>query len=147
MTAGAINDPDLVQAIEELQFVVSRLEQLHQQVNELDEVEGYSRIVKMRTEIADLRDTIRVRAEKLNIPPRALAMVIGTANKLRTNRKRQLPTLAVVKNHIAIVQDAAAREQAEAEAEVKTARVVARGAAMRAKAGTDAIAYLEASRS
>lgn len=146
MSLSVITDPDLIQAIDDLRYTVRRLEQMDQQLLDLDETEGYNRIVKMRQERADLRDTIRTRAEKLAVPPRALAMLVSTANGLRTPRKDQLPTLAVVLNHIDIARSAAEREHAEAEAEAKIARVVARGAGMRAKAGADAIAYLEASR-
>lgn len=146
MSAGTIIDPDLVQAIDDLQYVVRRLEQMDQLIHDLDETEGYGRLVKMRTERADLRDQIRVRAEKLNVGPRALAILVSTANRMRTPRKNQLPMLAAVLNNIDIVTSAAAREQAEAEADAKIARVVARGAGLRAKAGAEAMAYLEASR-
>jgi hypothetical protein len=147
MSAGTITDPDLTLAIEELNFVVRRLEQIDFQLLELDPVEGYSRIVAMRTERADLRERVRIRAEKLNVAPRALAILIGTANRMRSARKHQLPTLAAVRNQVEIVTDAAKREHAEAEADAKIALVVARGAALRAKAGADAMSYLDASRS
>lgn len=147
MTAGTITDPDLVQAIDDLQYEVRRLEQMDRLIHELDENEGYQRLVKMRTERADLRDKIRIRAEKLQVPPRALALLVSTANRLRTARKNQLPTLAVVRNHIEIMASAAERDQLEAEAEAKIARVAARAAALRAKAGADAITYLNASAS
>lgn len=146
MTAAAINDPDLMQAIEDLEFAVGRLEQMNRLINELDENEGYERLARMKRERSDLQDTITSRADRLKIPARALALVVSTALKLRTPRKRSLPTLAAVRNHIEIVADAAARDQAEAEADAKIARVTARGAALRAQAGRDAITYLEASR-
>jgi hypothetical protein len=147
MSAGAITDPDLVQAIDDLRYVVSRIEQLNQQITELDEVEGYRRIVKMTTDRADLLDQVRIRAEKLNVPARALLLLIGTANKLRSERKSQLPTLAVVRNHLDIVRSAAERDLTEADAEARVARAAARTFGARAKAGADAIAYLDASRS
>lgn len=146
MTAGAINDPDLIQAIDDLRYVVSRIEQLNQQINDLDEVEGYGRIVKMKTDRSDMLDQVRVRAEKLQVAPRALMLLVSTANNMRSARKMQLPTLATVRNHLEIARAAAERDHGEAEAEAKIARVVARGAAIRAKAGADAIAYLDASR-
>jgi hypothetical protein len=145
MSAGTITDPDLMQAIEDLKFPARRLEQIDSLINDLDEVEGYGRIMAMRTERAELREQLRIRAEKLNVPPRALYLLVSTANRLRTARKNQLPTLAVVRSHIEIARDAAEREHLEADAEAKIARVVARGAGMRAKAGTDALAYLDAS--
>lgn len=147
MTAGAINDPDLVQAIDELNYVVRRLEQLDQQLIELDEIEGYRRIVAMKSERADLLETIRVRAEKLAVAPRALIMLIGTANRLRSPRKHQLPTLSVVRSHIDIIRSAAERDHVEAEAEAKIALAVAHAARVRAKAAADGITYLDASRS
>lgn len=146
MSAGTITDPDLIQAIDDLRYIVSRLEQVDRLLLDLDEVEGYGRIVKMRSERGDLRDIIRNRAEKLAVPPRALAMIVGTANRLRTPRKDQLPTLQVVFNHIEIARDAAERDHAEAEADAKIARVMARGAGLRLQAGAAAMAYLEASR-
>lgn len=147
MSAATIVDPDLVQAIDDLQYVARRLEQVDALINDLDEVEGYSRIMAMRTERSELREQLRTRAEKLNVPPRALLLIVSTANRLRTAQKRQLPTLAIVRNHIDIARSAAERDQAEAEAEAKIARVVARAAGMRSKAGTDALAYLDASAS
>lgn len=147
MTAGAIIDPDLVQAIDDLRFVVGRVEILNQQINHLDEVEGYGRIVAMKTERSDLLDQVRARAEKMAVAPRALMLLVGTANRLRTPRKSQLPPLSTVRGHIEIAAAASLRDQEEAEAEAKIARVTARGAAIRAKAGADALAYLDASRS
>lgn len=143
---SAINDPDLMQAIDDLRFASRRLEQIDTLINELDETEGYARIMAMRTERADLRETLRIRAEKLRVPTRALHMIVSTANRLRTARKNQLPTLDVVRSHLDIVRTAAEREHSEADAEAKIARVVARGAGLRAKAGADALAYLDASR-
>lgn len=145
MSPSTITDPDLVQAIDDLRYVVGRLEQMDRLIQDLDENEGYQRLVSMKTERGDLRGKISVRAEKLNINPRALALIVSTANRLRTARKFQLPTLAVVFNHIEILADAAGREQLEAEAEAKLARVTARGASLRAKAGADALAYLNLS--
>ncbi len=145
MSAGTITDPDLMQAIEDLKYQARRLEQIDSLINDLDEVEGYSRIMAMRTERAELREQLRIRAEKLNVPPRSLYLLVSTANRLRTPRTNQLPTLRVVRSHIEIARDAAEREHLEADAEAKIARVVARGAGLRAKAGTDALAYLDAS--
>ncbi len=145
MSAGTITDPDLMQAIEDLKYQARRLEQIDSLINDLDEVEGYSRIMAMRTERAELREQLRIRAEKLNVPPRSLYLLVSTANRLRTPRTNQLPTLKVVRSHIEIARDAAEREHLEADAEAKIARVVARGAGLRAKAGTDALAYLDAS--
>ena len=146
MSAGTITDPDLVQAIEEMQFVASRLEQLTHLILDLDEAQAYERIASMKRERADLRDQISARAEKLKLPARALALILSTAVSLRTPRKRQLPTLLAIRNNIEVATDAAARDQREAEVEAKIARVTARGAGLRAQAGRDAIAYLEASR-
>lgn len=146
MTAGAINDPDLVQAIEELGYVVRHLEQLDRQLIELDPIKGYKRIMAMRTEKGDLLDQISARAGKLQVEPRALAMLVGTANRLRSPRKNQIPTLNVVLNHIDVIKTTAERDAIEAEAEAKIALAVAHGARVRAKAGAGAIAYLEASR-
>ena len=145
MSTGTITDPDLVQAIDDLRYTVGRLEQMDRLIHDLDETEGYQRLVKMKSERADLHDKIRIRAEKLSINPRALALIVSTANRLRTARKFQLPTLQVVFNHIEILADAAGREQLEAEAEAKLARVMARGAGLRAKAGADALTYLNLS--
>ncbi len=147
MSAGTITDPDLMQAIEDLKYQARRLEQIDSLINDLDEVEGYSRIMAMRTERAELREQLRIRAEKLNLPPRSLYLLVSTANRLRTPRTNQLPTLKIVRSHIEIARDAAEREHLEADAEAKIARVVARGAGLRAKAGTDALAYLDASAS
>ncbi len=147
MSAGTITDPDLMQAIEDLKYQARRLEQIDSLINDLDEVEGYSRIMAMRAERAELREQLRIRAEKLNVPPRSLYLLVSTANRLRTPRTNQLPTLKIVRNHIEIARDAAEREHLEADAEAKIARVVARGAGLRAKAGTDALAYLDASAS
>lgn len=147
MSAAAINDPDLLQAIEDLEFTVGRLEQMNRLINDLDENDGYERLARMKRERADLQDAISTRADRLQIPARALALVVSTAIRLRTPRKRALPTLAAVRNHIEIVADTAARDQAEAEAEAKIARVTARGAGLRAQAGRDAMTYLDASRS
>ena len=146
MTAATITDPDLVQAIEELQFAGSRLEQMNQLILDLDEVEAYERIARMKRERADLQDQISARAEKLQLPARALALILSTAVSLRTPRKRQLPTLLAIRNNLAVATAAAARAQRAAEAEAKIARVTARGAGLRAQAGRDAIAYLEACR-
>lgn len=147
MTAGAINDPDLVQAIDELQHVARRLVRLDELVTSIDLVEQYDRIAQMHAERADLRSQIRIRAEKLNLDARALLMLVTMANGMRTQRKHQLPTMEAVRNRIEIIRDAAERAQIEAEAEAKFARFVATDAKLRAKAGADAIAYLDASRS
>lgn len=146
MSREVIEDPDLVQAIEELQHVARRLEWLDRELVTLDDVEKYHQLARMRAERSDHRDVISARAEKLAVPARALLLLVDQANRMRTPRRKDAPTLNALANAIAIAAATADRNLAEAEADAKLARLAEREANTRAKAAADALNYLEASR-
>ncbi len=146
MSAGTITDPDLVQAIDELRFDVMRLERIEQQILEVDAANQYGELARMRFERGDLRETIRKRAERLNMGARTLHLLVEQANRMRTAKKHQVPALGALLNAVRIVADTTERDRIEAAADIKLAIIAEQILARRAAASAEAITYLEASR-
>ena len=136
-------DPDLDQTCEDVKYQVMRLQQLDDMVVRQDPVKGYDRLAALLSERADLRNQVRVRAERLNLAPRALVLIVKEVQRLsRGNRK---VVTAAVRTAIATAAEQATREKLEVAADLIEARHREVTVNQRLAATTAAAAYLEAS--
>jgi hypothetical protein len=138
-------DPDLDQAIDDLEFVASRIRHVEQQVVRLDESKEYQTLVRRQHELADMKAEITVRAEKLNMPPRALLLVVEQASRLRRQNRRR-PTATQLETVLRTAADLAERDRIEAAANLVLARNQQAHVTTRLGAIDGALKYLEASR-
>ena len=147
MTAPApIIDPDLEDAIEALRFTERRLRDVEQHLLEAAP-EKYQFRMQMIHERADLREQIKIRADKLNLDPRALALIIREADKVRSKQRgRQTVPLGKLLTVISTVAEYARIERAEAHAEMLAAQERAGAATHRSVGLAKAVEYLEACR-
>ncbi len=145
MIAGTIVDDDLTQALDDLRYVGSRLLLLDQQIAELDETEHYDRFNAIRVERHDLQEQVSIRAQRMSLRPRALLRLVDLANRMRTPRKRELPTLNALRNAMEIANAATERQRTEAIADAKMARFIAKTISELHTDGVDGLAYLDAS--
>lgn len=146
MTAGAIIDPDLEEAIETLRFAERRLRDV--ELHLLDAApEKYQFRMQMIHERADLRERIRIRAEKLNLDPRALALIIREADKVRSKQRgREHVPLEKLLTIVTAAAEYARIDRAEAHADMLAAQERAAAMTHRSVGLAKAVQYLEASR-
>lgn len=146
MKPAAIIDPDLDQAILELEMAERRVRQIEDQL--LDgSPERYPFLTQKLQERADLKTQIRTRAEKLNVDPRALALMIREASRLRSKaRGRHHVALDKLLAAVREASKRAAIERAELNAEMLAAQERAAVAVHRSAGLSLAVEYLEASR-
>lgn len=138
------NDPDLMQAIEDLQHVVARIRQLESQVRDaINDTAKYDRLAAAKQDRADMHDRVRARAERLNLPARALMLIVEEYWRLKGLGKKK-PTAGALEVAIATALKHAQTAENEAFAELEFARMDSARAAARSTAATDALKYLRA---
>lgn len=147
MSAGEIIDDDLSQTLDDMRYVGSRLLLLDQQIAELDETKHYDRFAAIRVERGELEEQLSIRASRLQISARALLRLVDLANRMRSPRKRALPSLNALRNAMEIANEATDRQRVQAIADAKMARFIAKTLSQFHTDGVDALAYLDASRS
>jgi hypothetical protein len=138
-------DPDLDQAIDDLQFVAVRFDQLNDQLIRHDPVKDYQMFAAKLAERGDCADQIRVRAEKLSLHPRALLLVIQEASRLRRGKRRK-PSVAQVRAAIEQFQQYAERDSVEAAADLAAAKHRDVAARHRVNSANAVLQYMDASR-
>jgi hypothetical protein len=148
VTAATIIDPDLEQAIEDLQWPVRRIRQIEDQLLDPDSVARYPQLTSMLHERGELRDRLKLKADQLNLDPWALMLLVVEAEKARSKARGRRPvSLDKLLNVVRIVGEYAGRERAELNADLVAVQHLASVAAKRATAAARAVDYLEASRS
>lgn len=137
-------DPDLAQSIEDLRWTVKRLRVLESQMGTLNDPRNYNKLAAVLGERADVIGELRVRAEKLNMPWRALLLVVEEYWRL-VARHRRKPDERVLEGAVRTAGEIAERERIESAAELVAAQYRANLNAARVTAATAALAYMEAS--
>lgn len=148
MTAPApIIDPDLEDAIQVLAPMERRIRQIEDILADPDHIKNYPNFARMLRERADLRETIKIRADKLNLDPRALALIVREAEKVRSKQRgRQHVPLSKLLTIVATAAEYARIERAELHAEMLAAQERAAVSTHRSIGLAKAVEYLEASR-
>jgi hypothetical protein len=138
------HDPDLMQAIEDLHHVVARIRQLESQVADaINDPLKYSRLSAAQQDRADQLDLVRARAERLNLHPRALMLIVEEYWRLKGPGKRK-PTTGAIEVALDAVLKQAKVAEAEAIAEAEFARMTSLRAASRWTAAAEALKYVRA---
>lgn len=137
-------DPDLDQACEDLSIPVAQLAQIDGEIARSDPVSKYDELTALLVERADFRDQVRLRAERLNLAPRALVLIVEEASRLSKGRRKVVT--AAVRSAIATTAERYRRDKLEAAADLIAARHGDVTASQRVSAADAAMAYLEASR-
>ncbi|MBB4154137.1 hypothetical protein GGQ80_002047 [Sphingomonas jinjuensis] len=137
-------DPDLERAIAELAFTVRRIRDVESMLIDPNS-KHYPRLMQMIHERADLWQEVANRAEKLNLPTRALGLIVEEADRLRKRRGRKAP-LADVLRAVEVLQEQVARDRQEAAVELRIMQLADGRAQQRVDAAAGARTYLEACR-
>ena len=146
MTRGAIIDPDLDQAIRELVLVEKRLSQVERMLADPGK-DNYHDLLRMKNERADHLGALRARAERLQIDPRALRVVIREADRLRSKaRGREHVSLDKLRAVLERAAEWARQERAERAADLAAAQIDLATVTQRCTGLAGAIDYLEKSR-
>ena len=143
-----IVDPDLEAALGDLVHVARRIRQLNSILlagERATITNGYQQLAQQIQERADRWGEIRVRAEKLNVPPRALMLMVEEADRIYRRRKRRC-SLKDLLAAVRVVSEVYERDLEEADVDLIAARENAAEARRRATASSKAIIYLEACR-
>ena len=138
------HDPDLMQAIEDLRHVVSRIRQLEGMVaDSINNPLKYQQLAAAQQDRADQTDIIRGKAERLNLPARSLMLIVEEWWRVNARSKRK-PDARTVQTAVRTIVEQATIAENEAAAEFEFARVARQQASARATAAAAALAYMRA---
>lgn len=138
-------DPDLDQAIEDLEWTAINIRTVEGQLIGADDIKDYLVLARRKAELADLKGIVAARAERLNMKPRALVLIVELARRYKMQNRRR-PSAAQMANVLRMSADAAERDRDEAAANLVMAQHECRQVRARLDAALGALDYLEASR-
>lgn len=138
------HDPDLMQAIEDLRYVVSRIRQLEGMVaDSLNNPMQFRQVRAIQQERSDQIDVAKSAAVRLNLPVQALILLVEEWWRVNA-RQRRKPDARTVATAVKTIVERANTAEAEAHAEFEFARVARQQASARATAAAAALAYIRA---